>query len=422
MPTSAKIILDKRSLSKKGHPLKIYVRNKDKHYIKLGWFCHPDDWDNGILSSHPDYRILNTNFLKRQLDLIKEVEYCNKNRLGLVESVQVIEKGLDDKEEKIQRLRSELRQLEGDVGTMLFEYWNRFIVDRKKRGLSIKVHTDTRKQFGDYLFEQDMRINDITFEFIDEFSNYKLQNGCKQGGLNVYLRTLKAVYKSAQKKESLKIKSTNPFTGTIKESGTTSEIVEMTRNEMELWKSFVPHKFTKKTHAYIMTRRSKIWLFQFYIGGHDLVDTSLLTWKNLRRGRLRFKRYKNRHKPNGGPTVDVLLLPEALEIIDAYGTKDKERIFIFIPDIREEETGYTYYRDNTNRALKKMSKQLGVLDVMKTKSPRYIFRTWAGNAGLGTLPIDQIQGRVPSGVSFRYQAKLPNDIVDEELKKVVYGE
>ena len=119
--------------------------------------------------------------------------------------------------------------------------------------------------------------------------------------------------------------------------------------------------------------------------------------------------------------VDNLLLPEALDIIEKYGTKDKERVFAFIPDKEEQETGYAYYRENTNRALKKISEKQGLLDAMKSKSPRYIWRTWAGNTGLGILPIDQIQGRVPSGVSFRYQARLPYELVDEELKKVVYG-
>lgn len=418
MSTRAKIILDKRSTAKKGHPISIYLYNNGTKYIPLGKYSHESDWDiDGPKKSHPDYTELHRFLLKRRVDLIGEVDYCNEHNLGLKESYQLIKNGLQDRESRIAALKRELRELEGQGQTMLFEFWETYIKDRERQKKSTKATIDTKAVFENFLLEKDMPINDITYEFLNEFIGFKMSNKCGTGGVSFYLRSLRSVYLEAQRRESLKIKSTNPFKGLINEK-VSKDPVEMSQDEMVKWKNFVPHKFTREYAAKLVLQKRDIFLFQFYIGGHDFVDIALLEWKNIRNGRIRFKRYKNRRHTNGGPTIDNILVPEALAIIEKHGTKNRDRIFSFIPEPRDQES-YQHYINNYRRALRKMSEQLKLNDVMKSKSPRYIFRTWAGNKKADMLATIQIQGQVPKGVTFRYQARLPNEMIDKELSTVI---
>jgi len=345
------------------------------------------------------------------------VEYCNKFNLNLEDSVAIIKSGLEDKDTMISILKKELKRLEGDSGTLLFKYWDKFIKECKTKGLSTKALIDTKAQFNNYLLGRDMFMNDINREFLNNFSTYKLSNGCNKGGLDLYLRTLRRVYLAAQKIESLNIKQSNPFTGYI---GSTSskEIIQLTPQELRIFSNHKP-KYTAEKALYTSIRRRDILLFQFYIGGHDFVDVALLTWSNYRNGRLRFRRFKNRSHKNGGPLVDNLVLPQAKEIIDKYGTKDKDRIFSFIPSKKEAPQSYDFYINNTRRTLRNFSKQAELKDTIKTKSTRYIFKTWADEKQLDNRAIRQIQGHEQVGISSRYGARLPNNVVDSVLQIVV---
>lgn len=419
MSTTAKIILDKRRPTKRGYPIKILVVNNGKKHIPLKEYTDLKHWANDkLLRSHPEFNRLNEVLLKREVRLLKEVDYCNEHGYGIEDSVKLITAGLEDKESRIAQLKSELRSLQGDTRTMLFGFWDQYMKERESVKKSTRAFEQTKNQLQDFTLGVDMAINDITYEFLNDFSTYKLQNGCESGGLSFYLRTFRTVYLAAQKRESLGIKSVNPFKGLIEE-GVTKEPVEMTKKELAKWRKFTPHKYTTEKSQYLVLRRRDIWLFQFYIGGHDFVDIAKLEWKkNIRNGRIRFKRYKNRRHPAGGPTVDNKLFPEAMAIIKKYGTKDRERVFSFIPDPMDKES-YEHYINNTRRALRKISQQIELTDVMKTKSTRYIFKTWADQMQLHDPSIKQIMGHADQKVSSRYGARLPNSVVDPILKKVI---
>lgn len=418
MYTKATLTLDKRRATKKGYPIKILVRNGKKKYISTPWYAYEDQWKGeGPTPKHPDYRLLKIEVAKRISRLNDEVLYCIEHGLDLEQSVEVIKNGVDDKQARIEILKRELRELQGETQTMLFEFWERFIDECSDKGLNTRALIDTKAQLEQYLINGDIPINDINYEFLSDFSRYKLKNGCNQGGLNHYLATFRRVYLAAQRYESLNIKSGNPFKGVIKKTRKKREVVELTTDELEKWKSYVPHPSTKKANRYLAERRRDVWLFQFYIGGHDFVDVSLLTWKQYRNGRLKFRRYKNRQHKDGGPLVDNIVVPPAVDIIEKYGTKNNERMFAFLPH-PENETTYRDYINNTRRTLRNISVRLELNDIMKTKSTRYIFKTWGDMLQVDERALRQIQGHEQLGVSARYGARIPDEVVDETLKRI----
>jgi hypothetical protein len=143
-----------------------------------------------------------------------------------------------------------------------------------------------------------------------------------------------------------------------------------------------------------------------------------LTYSNYKNERLQFKRFKNRNKPGGGVMVNNMVLPFAKIFIEKYGTKNNERLFDWIPHPLLELSRYQSFRNNYNRSLKTICTAQKI-EILKSKSPRYVFRTLAGELLVNDLVIMQLQGHKPQGVSFSYQKTLPKILIDKHHKLII---
>lgn len=403
---TANLILDTRTRAKKGHPVKILVSGYSRTRMTgTGIYSDKDYWINGLIPKHPQHKT----YLKRQSALIQEVEYCNEKRLSFEDSLEVIKNGVRTSEISI--LERRLEELKRDTPkALLFDFWKTRMLELTKEGKSVRAHIGAFNQFSKFL-TPDFQLNSISYETLRDFRNFKYTEGCNNGGIATYMRTLRTIFLEAQRRESLNVKQGNPFRGAIPET-VTRENVQLSKDEFKRILSFVPNKNSNPEHAFIMMRRVYVWLFQLYIGGHDFVDVARLTDKNIKNGRVIFKRHKNRNKKGGGLTVNNILIPKALEILEEFGSK-KGRLFPFIP-----LDGYEGYRKNTNRALKNISEQLELEHVIRSKSPRYIFNQWAKDSGCDFLSLKQVQGQKVPDVSMRYSSSLKNEMVDEVIKRV----
>jgi hypothetical protein len=419
---SAKIILDKRSWSKKnnGFPLKIQINKrgvKNPKFVLLNKYMDKIHWNDVLLKSHPEYRILSAELKKREFRLLEEVNYCNDNNLNLEDSKKVIEKGIvDNAEVEIYLLKKRIQELESDSGIGVLEFYDIRIEELKAKRSPYKFFESTKKEIDSYL-DNDIPINKITYEWLNDFINYKASNGTDQPGIMAYLRNLRSVYKEAQRRTSYSIKKDNPFLGLIKTIARKKPLPELTDKEFLKIKNYEAIKNTREINRYKLKRNASIWLLQFLIGGHDYADIACLEWTNIKNGRLKFSRFKNRNKPSGNLLVDVKLYKLAKQIIEQYGDKSTARIFSFIP--HPTESNYNDFTGNINRSLASISKTLELSYTIKTKSTRYLFRSRAGEQLIHDLIIMKIQGHKPKGVTFSYQGNISKRIQDAEHKKVV---
>ncbi len=388
--TTANLILDTRSCAKNGHPLKIRIHNKGYKYFNLKWYAFKDQWDgHNITKDHPDYRSLHAKILKRQSLLIEQIEYCNNYKLDLEDSYKVISEGLN-RELEIMILKKRLAELQRTSSIGILE----FLDLRLSEGAGDNMRI-FRPILEKYLAGLDAGINEINYEWLNRFIIFQQREGKQVSSINSYLDRLKTLYKEAQRRESLGIKPGNPFEN-IKLMGAGKRI--RTLPNRELIKSL---SLENPEHA--------LFMFQLAIGGHDLVDVSRLTDKNLTGGRVKFKRYKNRSK-GGGPVIDNKILPVAEQIIEKY---KGERLFDFVPDPVAFPKDYARYRSKAFARLRAFDSTLS------TKTPRYLFRTTAGNQMIDTLIIMKLQGHSPKGVTFNYQGAVNYSVLDESLSKVV---
>lgn len=404
MEASLKLLTSAR-ITKKGYPIIVEVFKNSKqrprktigHSFKECW----DEKSKEPLSNHPQYN-----------ELIPKVKDCNAiiskirhRNYTFQESVDALINGNDD-----------VKQREKGVISFLED----FIVEKKSQNIQSEHFESLRRELLRYIGESDMPINNITYEWLNEYKLYKItQTRCNEPGVMNYLKNLRTVYKEAQRRKSLSVKQDNPFLTLIKNFKKETVI----SFPPEKIKAFQNYKSTKKTISdekiFLLNRRIAITMFQFYIGGHDYCDIPRLKWVNIKpKRRLVFKRYKNRNKPNGGPLVDNYLCNEAVNIIETYGNKKTERIFSYIPDLKTDYKGYALERHRHINELIAISKNINS-ERLTSKSMRYIFRTYAGELLTPDLIITRLQGHVSNSVSFNYQGAISNEVKDQLHQKII---
>lgn len=421
---TAEIIIDERRKTKKGYPLKIRIydtlekKSSPHKYIPLK-----------IYQEGPE--IVYNSFLKRRsLDLEKEIEYCNNNFLRINEAYNIILNGIpiDDIEGEIQLLEFKLQSLYNKSGRNnqkgFIEFTNELIKERERLKIDTKAYR-TLINIISILIEpkEDFVINDITKEFLRELEIKMIDRGNSARTIKTYFTYLSAIYTEAQSRESLNIKKTNPFyiikvynKNKVEYNITTDDLKKLLTVKVE--DLSLKHK-SKETTKEQLKRDIDIFLFQFAIGGHDLIDIANLQWGNIKDNRLVFQRTKNKNKTRP-IDVDVMLSDFAVSIINKYGDKKNERIFSFIPDPNLHYDSYHNYLTSLNKSkYKQISKQLKLDTDLKTKAPRYIFRTIAGNELIDSYVIMKIQGHKPQGMTFGYQGALNYEVQDREHQKIL---
>lgn len=306
------------------------------------------------------------------------------------------------------------KQLENN-NSKLLNFIDILIEERKSVGMATKKFKDIKLVIESYLgtSAQNLLINDINYEWLNQFMLYKLQNGTNKGGLRSYLQTLRTIYKEAQRRHSLNIKQDNPFLGLIKKAPPKPKPAQsITKQDLCKMLKFKPHQFTAHTRKAMMYRNIDLFFFQFVMGGMDLLFVALLEWKDIKENRLKFNRNKTRDKDEYYIEVDNFIPAPAYEAIYNHSTKDTPRVFSFIPHPYKEETAYMEWRNRYNRSLATICKTVGIPKVT-SKSSRYIFRTFAGNKLVHDMIIKKLQGHQLEGTTYLYQGQLDKKMQDQ---------
>ncbi|MEG0917981.1 MAG: hypothetical protein RSF68_13295 [Myroides sp.] len=421
---TAEIIIDDRRKTKKGYPVKIRIydslekTNSPHRYIPLKVYQ-----DTNKLK-------LDSNLKRRYLDLEKEIEYCNKNHLRLEQAYEIILNGipLDDVDNEIKLLEFKLNQLYQRSSLKskkgFLEFTKELIVERKLLKKDVKGHSTIINVLKVLIEPQaDFVINDLTKEFLINLEIKMYERGNKPKTVQTYFTYLNSIYKEAQSRESLNIKKTNPFykisipdKSKVEYEITADDLTKLLHND---FKDVSLKNISRDSSPETIKREIDLFLFQFAIGGHDFIDVANLKWTNIKKNRLVFYRTKNRNKVSPAQ-VSVMMNEFARNVINKYGDKSTDRIFSHIPDPNVDYEVYHNYLARLNKSrYKKATKFLNIENEIKTKAPRYLFRTLAGNLLINDLIIMKIQGHKPQGMTFGYQGAINYEVQDREHQKIL---
>lgn len=162
----------------------------------------------------------------------------------------------------------------------------------------------------------------------------------------------------------------------------------------------------------------------FDLGGCDLTDVYFLKWSAIRKGRIYFNRSKVR-----GSSMDLKITPRVQQYLDDYAHKGTDYVFPW----RKDSTGYTTWRDNARRDLKKAAKmaiyktangnKISVTDVSGTeitmKCARHTFASRGKSLGIDVDILREIMGHRRNDVDNFYKDAYSNEVRDAAQLKII---
>jgi len=428
---TAIIIVDTRRITNKGYPIKIRVYNQEEKQNKY------------ILTKKYQLEkdlVIDSEIRKLQYDIDERLIYCRRNNLDFDSCMDVLKNGIPDNDIdlEIKILESKLAELKKKRPSIGFiQFAEKFLNQKLKRNEKIEIFQTAINHLKKFILpDLDIPINNIDYDFVNNLDLYlrgvesvssknkKLSNAT----INTYFEKYNHIYNEAKKHEHLFVKDKNPFS--LIDIKSISERTNKDYSLEELKAYFNSDLIFVNSKKYPVRPGAElareIHKFQFLIGGHDLIDIASLKWSSIVNNRLVFKRAKNVRHKFGGKTIDNMLHPLALEIIEKIGTKDHERIFSFLRDPTESYERYKAQRQYFDKVYKTIEDNFSFSsNKLRSKTMRYTFRTIAGNLMINTMIIENIMGHSNNSISMGYQGATPYEIQDAEHLKVieaVFGE
>lgn len=179
----SKVYNRKNQLNKEGKaPIEIccYL-NQKRRYISTGIFIAPNDWNDNkkIIRQNSDLSITQNKILDQQINQLENLELDCYQR-GEPPTLAIVDR---------------LKQQPTDKSDFL-AFVSQQLADKK--GVSFET-IKAYRQLLKYLTDWKGRVSfaDLTYSFVDSFSNHLLNKGLNQNSVNKHLRSLRAMINSA---------------------------------------------------------------------------------------------------------------------------------------------------------------------------------------------------------------------------------
>ncbi len=398
MPT-CKVIIDLRSKSKKGFPLKLWISHgKDTRTISFGVWCEKNQFDKekvkvtGIKDS-----VAKTNILRKrqaQTELLF-VKYNCKN----LTCQQLKEK-----------IETEVFQQSDPKSINLSEY-----VEILRHRLNLNQQYKTSDLYKDSLNSlisfrgKDLLLTDITVTFLEDFKAYQMGRGLKKNSISVYLRSLRAIINKARK-EGVISKSHRPFEDINIPSGESKkealEIEDLRKIRDTLFITDTP-----------MWHHRNYFMFMFYCGGMNFRDFSFLKTNNIQGDYIVYRRQKT------GKKFKIFIEGRIGQILNIYQSED------FIFPVLPEDTNI--YSENAmkdshqalrlhNTYLKRIAKALEIDINLTSYVARHTYAKIARLKGFDPKQVSEVFGHSSSLITEKhYYPDASQDLVNNINREVI---
>jgi hypothetical protein len=395
-------LLTSRKETPEGFPLVVEIAHQNKRKSKTIAFCLEKHFnlDNKMITEkHPDYDVLAPIIMSIKLKsrklIVQGYTDVEKTFLELfaVDHSQVLYKDYADK------LVSEMKKIAEERGKYDIKARNKMLGN-------IRCYENVLAQFGN--FAKNVTLQNLDYVILEQFKNYNLSIGNSKATINLYLRTLRAMYNKGILYH--KFADQKPFTGLF---------MELKVQSFNSRKKYLDRDTLRKMeNLNLKSEKQKyvdLFLLQFYFGGCDLIDLYYLKTRQLRKGRVVFERTKT----NTGNSIDLKIHPKAAAILDKYKT-NAEWLFPW----KKENASYITFRGNYQRDIK-LVQQAEEIEIqpdggnLGIKVARHTFANLAKTLHIDTDVIRELMGHQRNDVDNYYKDKYPEAIRDKALFDII---
>lgn len=264
-------------------------------------------------------------------------------------------------------------------------------------------------------FRPKLRFEDITSVLLEEYKASKKASGVKNSSLRTYLAEIRAIYNKAVRLG--RCEDRQPFKGVFH-----GLKVNVRRQKNEYLDRENLDKLLTASGLPLAQKRARDFaVLQFYLCGVDLMDIYYLKWEQISGSRVWLKRSKLGDR---GYEFDVLLIPEAMEIID-FWKNDKRSEYVFPWDKDPER--YKTWRRRHVHSLAIVQKKCGIQvqpmgGNLGVKVMRKTFATLAKFQGIDSDIIRELMGHERNDVDTAYKDKFPQEVRDRAQRSVIFFE
>lgn len=381
------ISLDQSKLRKRGHPIiiSIFVSKTDKAYPTLNYYSFSQDWDFTKCipkKTHPQYGIILAKIYEINLKITKLIS--------------------SDKKRSAKQIQNYLLGNYEDI----FTFWEERIREEEKKIQNKNKIVHSGGNAGFYRtnlsvwrnFKKSISYDEITYDFIMRFKLEKSKT-CNTGGINTYLKAIRAIYNEAVKRGVyVPENGISPFSKIMEKSSKTKDKF-LTISEMKtVFENPVDHHFYR------------YFILCFLLGGLDFIDIASIKKSDVKKGRLKFERFK-------GNTLEIInnyVFPEAQAIFKYYNDPMSEYLLPLF------KYSYKPYRDKYVREIRKILLKMGIDSYVDSKTPRYtVIQIGSKELYQNRDIIKELVGHAQGDTLSIYEGKFPEKIKDEVHRKII---
>lgn len=257
-------------------------------------------------------------------------------------------------------------------------------------------------------FKKDLTFIQITPKFLKQYEKQMLESGKSVTTISMYLRSLRALFKSKKIDKSLYPfgEYEIPSGRNIKKALTLQEIARIYNYEAE------PGTYIERAKDY--------WFFLYLCNGMNVKDFCLLKWSNINGNILSYNRAKTKTTQKVKESITVALKPESLEIIRKWGQPSIDKDSFIFPHLNKGMTPerqravYQQLTKNINKHIKRIAKDVGINSIVTTYSARHSFATVLKRSGTNIAMISDLLGHSSLAVTQNYLAGFESEQIQEQ--------
>ena len=308
------------------------------------------------------------------------------------------------------------KEIEGkSVGNMdFFNFVDSLIPDLKKAGKfgNAEIYKTLRNRIEKFHGKRSLPFRQINYAFIKMLETQHYASGNTAGGLSVYLRTLRSVYKKAIKHGIAK-ENHNPFNDYSIKNGTPKRQF-LNKEQLENFKNAVieePH----------LAKARDLYMASFYLRGMNWMDMALLKGDSIQGDleRITYIRAKTRNK-----LFSIKITPALKQILLNYN-KDKieEDGYVFpilFKDVSPNQIHETIKnkRKRQNIYLKLLAERLE-LPKFTIYTARHTYANILKRSGAPSNVIQDSLGHTTEAMTQAYLSSFETNVIDDYDAKIM---
>lgn len=389
-----------------GFPIVYYIRYGGKpYYRRTGYFSEVQYWNadrNCLRVVHPKGQALINYLNQEMLHLQIQLTKAEAEGLSFLDALS----GLDAVPSFTQHFETRIQELfqAGDLGNMNFY---------RQQLNWLKANISERIEF-----------KDLDYSGLQKIVAFSDGMGHSYNTIRQRIQTIKAVYNNAVKRYPGKLPALN-FSGLLagRSSGRVSAR-EVSHQPLEVVKQLMKLENLSAGQQ----RALDVWRLAFLMQGAGVIDILYLNPVKIKRGYYPLKRLK---MPKKNIVVNVLLNPQASEIIRRYKSDGRPYVFDYVDrdrndkevlsgnQIPEGTRQYSNARTTIDKNLKRLSKALSLEKPLSMVQARHSWVIIARDLGVSKELIQQCIGHQGQEVIDRhYFGKYDQAVLDEANLKV----